>query len=232
MIRIPSLPVVASNGSRVMKLKNIMPACMVAIPLALASAAGLAAKDFTYDVLELPAVPSHLATTSLIYSISKFGDRHFATGHRGHILYSDDGGDSWQQAEVPVRSSILDIDFPNPELGWAVGHEGVILNSTDGGKTWAKQYDGLRYGEEGLAYYQELAAAEPDCPSWRTPTMTASSIFLISRRYPRRENFSPAVRQACFWREISVRRRVEVLRQCPGRVASSPSLMPPMAAWS
>ena len=53
---------------------------MVAIPLALASAAGLAAKDFTYDVLELPAVPSHLATTSLIYSISKFGDRHFATG--------------------------------------------------------------------------------------------------------------------------------------------------------
>ncbi len=82
-----------------------------------------------YDVLQLPAVPSALASKSLIYSIRKFGDRFFATGHHGHILYSDDGGESWQQAQVPVRSSILDIDFPTPELGWAVGHEGVILHS-------------------------------------------------------------------------------------------------------
>ena len=33
----------------------------------------------------------------------------FATGIRGHILYSSDFGDSWTQAEsVPVRSSLLD----------------------------------------------------------------------------------------------------------------------------
>jgi photosystem II stability/assembly factor-like uncharacterized protein len=115
-----------------------------------------------YDVLALPAVPSKLASKSLIFSISKFGDRYFATGHRGHILYSDDGGESWQQASVPVRSDILDITFPTPELGWAVGHEGVILHSSDGGKTWVKQFDGLQYGKEGLAYYQALAAAHPD----------------------------------------------------------------------
>lgn len=105
-----------------------------------------------YDVLNLPAIPSALAAQSLIYSISKFGDRYFATGQHGHILYSDDGGESWQQAEVPVRSSILDIDFPSPELGWAVGHEGVILHSSDGGKTWVKQFDGLRYGELGSCH--------------------------------------------------------------------------------
>lgn len=116
----------------------------------------------SYDVLELPAVPSELATKSMIFSIRKFGERYFATGHRGHILFSDDGGDSWTQAEVPVRSSILDISFPTPELGWAVGHEGVILHSSDGGKTWVKQYDGLRYGTEGLAYYTRLTEENPD----------------------------------------------------------------------
>ena len=65
-----------------------------------------------YDVLELPSVPSDLASKSLIFSVDKFGDRYFATGHFGHILYSDDGGDTWTQAEVPVRSSITAIDFP------------------------------------------------------------------------------------------------------------------------
>jgi len=115
-----------------------------------------------YDVLELPSVPSALASKSLIYSIDKFGDRYFAVGQRGHILYSDDGGDSWIQAEVPVRSSILAINFVTPDLGWAVGHEAVILNTVDGGKTWSKQYDGIRYGNEGLAFYQELVKKNPD----------------------------------------------------------------------
>lgn len=115
----------------------------------------------SYDVLELPAVKSDRATETLIYSIRKFGDRYFATGHFGHILYSDDGK-TWTQADVPVRSSITDIDFPTPELGWAVGHEGVILHSSDGGKSWVKQYDGLRYGTEGLAYYTELTQTNPE----------------------------------------------------------------------
>lgn len=116
----------------------------------------------TYDVLELPAAPSAIADKELIYTVRKFGDRYFATGVFGHILYSDDGGDTWTQAEVPVRSSITDIAFPTPELGWAVGHEGVILHSSDGGKTWVKQYDGLRYGKEGLEYYSKLAEENPD----------------------------------------------------------------------
>jgi len=39
-----------------------------------------------YDVLELPAAPSELASKSLIFSIDKFVDRYYAVGHRGHIL--------------------------------------------------------------------------------------------------------------------------------------------------
>jgi photosystem II stability/assembly factor-like uncharacterized protein len=158
----------ASDGSRIMKLTNLVLLCMLIAPAAswadsdAEADAKPAANEKRYDVLQLPAVPSALAPKTLIYSIKKFGDRYFATGHRGHILFSDNGGQSWQQAEVPVRSAILDIDFPTPELGWAVGHEGVILHSVDGGKTWVKQYDGLQYGKDGLAHYQALAAAQPD----------------------------------------------------------------------
>lgn len=115
----------------------------------------------TYDVLELAATPSELASRSLIFAIRKYHGTYYATGHHGHILYSEDGT-NWTQASVPVRSSLLDIHFPTPELGWAVGHEGVILHSSDGGKTWVKQYDGLRYGTEGLAYYSQLAEENPD----------------------------------------------------------------------
>jgi photosystem II stability/assembly factor-like uncharacterized protein len=137
------------------------------------------ADDVRYDILDQPAVPSALASKSLIYSISKFGDRYFATGQRGHIIYSDDGGETWEQAEVPVRSSILDIDFPTPELGWAAGHEGVILHSSDGGKTWVKQFDGLRYGQQGLEYYEKLAQQNPE--DERYPLLVEEMKFAISQ---------------------------------------------------
>lgn len=116
----------------------------------------------SYDVLQLPAAPTQMAAKAALFAVKKFGNRYFATGAHGHIIYSDDGGKSWTQAQVPVRSTLLDIDFPTAEQGWAVGHEGVILHSADGGKTWEKQYDGLRYGTEGLAYYQKLADENPD----------------------------------------------------------------------
>ena len=141
-----------------MKLREVLLAAMLAVIVAPWSASHAA----KYDVLELAAVPSDMAAESLVYTVRQFHGRYFATGQRGHILYSDDGGDTWTQAQVPVRSALLDIYFPTPELGWAVGHEGVILHSSDSGKTWVKQFDGVRYGVEGKAYYEEMAAADPN----------------------------------------------------------------------
>jgi photosystem II stability/assembly factor-like uncharacterized protein len=161
----------------------------MAVLLAVTIAPWSASYAARYDVLELPAVPSELASTSLIFTVRKFGDRYFAVGHRGHILYSDDGGDSWSQAEVPVRSTLLDIHFPTPESGWAVGHEGVILHSADGGKTWAKQYDGLRYGEEGLAFYQNLVEENPDNELY--PYFVEEMEFLAGSRQARVQGLFP-----------------------------------------
>lgn len=132
-----------------------------------------------YDVLELPSAPSEMASKSLILAVKQYGDRYFATGAQGHILYSDDGGESWTQAQVPVRSTLTDVFFINPQLGWAAGHEGVILHSKDGGATWSKQYDGLRYGQEGLKFYQDLAASHPENPVY--PLMIEEMEFAISQ---------------------------------------------------
>tara|TARA_R110001592_G_scaffold337300_1_gene623558 strand:+ start:165604 stop:166689 length:1086 start_codon:yes stop_codon:yes gene_type:complete len=125
------------------------------IPCTLAYADG-------YDVLNLPASPTTMADKAPLFVVRKFGDRYFAAGDRGHIIYSDDDGKTWTQASVPVRSTLLDVFFLNDKLGWAVGHEGVILHSSDGGLSWELQYDGLRYGEEGLAFYSKLAAENPE----------------------------------------------------------------------
>jgi photosystem II stability/assembly factor-like uncharacterized protein len=116
----------------------------------------------SFDVLKLAAEPTAMAAKAPMFVIKKFGDRYYAAGDRGIIIYSDDGGNTWTQAQVPVRSTLLDIFFVNAEQGWAVGHEGVILHSGDGGKSWELQYDGLRYGEQGLAYYTKLAEEHPD----------------------------------------------------------------------
>jgi photosystem II stability/assembly factor-like uncharacterized protein len=132
-----------------------------------------------YDVLELPAIPSEKAIHAPLFFVGKFGDRYFAAGQMGHILFSDDGGTTWTQAEVPVRSTLLDVFFINDQLGWAVGHEGVILHSTDGGKTWVKQYDGIRYGQEGLAYYTRLAEEDPENEIY--PFMIGEMEFAISQ---------------------------------------------------
>ena len=89
-----------------MGMKRALLGCFLA--LAIAPWSGVMAKS--YDVLELPAVKSELAAKSLIFTIRQYHGTWYATGHHGHILFSEDGGDSWTQAEVPVRSALLASD--------------------------------------------------------------------------------------------------------------------------
>jgi photosystem II stability/assembly factor-like uncharacterized protein len=119
-------------------------------PLALLLAVGIAAGALAQasgtpavrDVLDVPALRTQLADRGLLSALTTAGARIVAVGQRGHVLLSDDGGRSWQQAEVPVSSDLVGVHFPTPEQGWAVGHDGVILHSTDGGKKWQRQRDG------------------------------------------------------------------------------------------
>ncbi len=83
------------------------------------------------------------ASKSLLLDIARAGERLVAVGERGHILYSDNKGNSWQQAKVPTLQMLTAVTFVNSKDGWAVGHDGLVLQTSDGGENWVVQYDGL-----------------------------------------------------------------------------------------
>ncbi|MCY1208693.1 Ycf48-like protein [compost metagenome] len=119
------------------------------------------AQEFV-DVLDTPAQFSQLAQHGLLVGLTRAGERLVAVGQRGHILTSDDGGESWQQARVPVSSDLVAVHFPSARHGWAVGHDGVVLHSADGGSNWERQFDGRQVGPAMLSHYQALAERAPD----------------------------------------------------------------------
>ncbi len=83
------------------------------------------------------------ARTSLLLDIAAAGNRLVEVGERGHILYSDDVGETWVQLRVPTSVMLTRVFFVSDTTGWAVGHDGNILLSTDAGVTWTLQRDGV-----------------------------------------------------------------------------------------
>lgn len=118
------------------------------------------------DVLELPAKASALAVHNPLLDVTRAGARLVAVGQRGHILYSDDDGQVWQQARVPVSVDLNAVHFPSATRGWAVGNDGVILHSSDAGASWVKQLDGRAIGALLIAHYGALAKREPEQEQW------------------------------------------------------------------
>lgn len=124
------------------------------------SAAFISAATASTELKRIPATKSDRAATSLLLGVSRAGDRLVAVGERGHILYSDDSGKSWHQAEVPVRQVLTNVYFTSPEKGWAVGHDALILTTEDGGATWRIQYDGIA-AAGGLVGGEDGAIVDP-----------------------------------------------------------------------
>lgn len=121
-------------------------ALAVLAALCLRSPVAHAARD-TGDTLAQAATRSPHASRALLVGAARAGDTLVVAGERGHVLYSDDGGANWQQAEVPVSVTLTALCFADERTGWAVGHRGVVLKSIDGGRRWTRQLDGLRVNE-------------------------------------------------------------------------------------
>lgn len=114
------------------------------------------------EILDTPAVQSEQAIRNQLVDVTQVGKRLIAVGQRGHIVYSDDVGITWQQASVPLSADLLAVYFASNTEGWAVGHAGVVLHSTDAGATWTKQLDGRQLGQVMLDHYSKVAAAAPE----------------------------------------------------------------------
>ena len=82
------------------------------------------------------AVASRLAAASLLLDGAVAGPRLVVVGERGHILFSDDDGATWEQAKVPVQVMLTAVRMLDAQTGWTVGHDAAILRTRDGGETW------------------------------------------------------------------------------------------------
>jgi photosystem II stability/assembly factor-like uncharacterized protein len=111
------------------------------------------------DVLDVPATKSALAAKSLFNGVALAGKRVVGVGQRGHIVYSDDMGKNWIQANVPVSSDLTAVHFPTAQKGWAVGHDGVVLHSSDSGATWTRQFDGRAAATAMENSYKDASSA-------------------------------------------------------------------------
>lgn len=89
------------------------------------------------------AIKMPKAYKSLLLDIEQVGSKVVMVGERGHILLSQDQGQSWVQADVPTAQMLTSVSFPSEKMGWAVGHDGNIVHTQDGGETWVLQRDGL-----------------------------------------------------------------------------------------
>lgn len=89
------------------------------------------------------SVIAPLSSRSLLLDAQRIGDNLIAVGERGHILLSEDNGDSWKQISVPTRATLTGVYFIDSQHGWVVGHDQVVLLTGDGGKTWELVYENI-----------------------------------------------------------------------------------------
>ncbi len=114
---------------------------VAALLAALAMAGGAQAQLDPNDDANQPAQLEPLASQSLLLDLAMAGKRLVAVGERGHVMLSDDQGQTWRQAKtVPTRAMLTAVYFVDEDYGWAVGHDETILNTVDGGETWTRSH--------------------------------------------------------------------------------------------
>lgn len=66
-------------------------------------------------------------------------NKGWVAGEAGSILYTEDGGNTWEAQESGTEQALSCIFFVNDKFGWAVGENGIIIHTNDGGKLWTTQ---------------------------------------------------------------------------------------------
>lgn len=87
-------------------------------------------------------IPARLSNQSLLLDIIPVANGRLLTvGERGHVLVSDDQGDSWRQIlNIPTRAALTKATAVGDQV-WAAGHDTTIINSQDNGETWSIQFE-------------------------------------------------------------------------------------------
>jgi photosystem II stability/assembly factor-like uncharacterized protein len=144
LVKVSAAGTGSAVGGRLSRIRAMIRNFIIMLlPLVMALSGALpvttaAAQEDHPDIVYAEHVP--LAAHSLMLDVIRSGDRLIAAGERGHIILSDDQGQTWRQAEtVPTRSTLTRVFSVGKRL-WAAGHDAVILTSSDGGENWTQQY--------------------------------------------------------------------------------------------
>jgi hypothetical protein len=112
-----------------------------------------------------------------LMAVARAGNRLVAAGERGLIIYSDDSGQHWSQAQVPVSVTLTALRFANEREGWAVGNMGAGGGGRHGGPSAPRGGDGRTAAPAGSA---SLTASRP--PRW--PNKPRNQHGMPSSRIP------------------------------------------------
>lgn len=115
--------------------------------------------------LQRPALGVAHPTQANLLAVERVGARLVAAGERGLIIYSDDSGQRWTQARVPVSVTLTALRFANDREGWAVGNMGAVLRTIDGGANWSRVLDGrsaAALAEQAAQQAWDLVQPDPD----------------------------------------------------------------------
>ena len=131
--------------------------------------------------LSRPAIKAVRPTQAVMVCVARAGLRLVAGGERGLIVFSDDNGRQWQQAEVPVSVTLTAMRFANKLEGWAVGNMGVVLRTRDAGATWQRVLDGRTAAELTLKAAQSAyTAASAGAAAQRLQAPLEDAMRLVS----------------------------------------------------
>jgi photosystem II stability/assembly factor-like uncharacterized protein len=72
------------------------------------------------------------------------------------VLFTADGGATWQRQTVPTRAELIHLDFVGDKRGWIVGDKGTSLRTDDGGQTWTR----LRSNTKETLYHVDFLDEE------------------------------------------------------------------------
>lgn len=64
-------------------------------------------------------------------------DGRLLVGYNNQIVYSDNGGSSWDSTSCQVFGSIIDITFGSSDVGYALGVDNYVSKTTNNGDDWS-----------------------------------------------------------------------------------------------
>lgn len=97
--------------------------------------AGVGVIANTTDAGETWAV-QYTGSESILWSIANLdSQRAFAVGESGTILFTVDGGITWNRKPTELTSTLFRVRVFD-HSGWIVGSDGVLLRTRDGGASW------------------------------------------------------------------------------------------------